>query len=186
MLICLHGLPGVGKTTLANKIKEITGGKILGSNYIRRHIFGCDAYTCANVPLMPFTDQEVMLSYRTILYCAELVMSCDKTVIMDATFQKKMYVEMAKEAAARRGHKFLLIKAVCDEAVCKERMDARERNKQSDSIVGYAHHLEVKEKVFEEYGETDFVYDSSKPGEIQMAELRLILLPELPQASPTG
>ena len=84
---------------MANKIKEMTGGKILGSNYIRRKIFGCDAYHCENVPLMPFSDQEIMLSYRTILYCAELVLSCGQTVIMDATFQKKIYVEMAKEIA---------------------------------------------------------------------------------------
>ncbi|OGG00802.1 hypothetical protein A2153_04250 [Candidatus Gottesmanbacteria bacterium RBG_16_38_7b] len=130
MLICLHGLPGGGKTTLANKIKEMTGGMILGSNYIRRKIFGCDAYTCVNVPLMPFTDQEIMLSYRTILYCAELVLSCGRTVIMDATFQKKVYVEMAKEIAKKTGHQFVLVKVICDEAVCKERMDERERVKQ--------------------------------------------------------
>ncbi|OGG17562.1 hypothetical protein A3D78_01745 [Candidatus Gottesmanbacteria bacterium RIFCSPHIGHO2_02_FULL_39_14] len=176
MLICLHGLPGVGKTTLANKIKEMTGGMILGSNYIRRKIFGCDAYTCVNVPLMPFTDQEIMLSYRTILYCAELVLSCGRTVIMDATFQKKVYVEMAKEIAKKTGHQFVLVKVICDEAVCKERMDERERVKQSDSIVGYAHHVEVREKIFEEYPQVDFVFDTSREYEMQLGKLREFVL----------
>ncbi|OGG10940.1 hypothetical protein A3J20_05700 [Candidatus Gottesmanbacteria bacterium RIFCSPLOWO2_02_FULL_42_29] len=182
MLIVLHGLPGVGKSTLAGKIQEMTDGMVLGSNYIRRHIFGCDSYTCANVSLMPFTDQEIILSYRTILYCAELVLSCGKTVIMDATFQKKMYIEMAKETARKTGHKFVLIKVICDEAICKQRMDERVKNKTSDSIVGYDHHLKVKEEIFEEYPQAEFTYDSSQHDKLQLEELRLLLLPELPQS----
>lgn len=175
MLICLHGLPGVGKTTLAQKLAEITGGMVLGSNYIRRQIFGCNAYHCANVPLMPFTDQEILLSYRTILYCAELVLNCGKTVIMDATFQKKHYVDMAKEIAKKTGHEFFLIKVVCDERVCKKRMDERVRLRKSDSIVGYEHHLEVKEKIFEEYPTSDFIFDSSKASNGQYHKLQNLL-----------
>jgi predicted kinase len=175
MLIVLHGLPGVGKSTLAEKIAEMTGGMVLGSNYIRRQIFGCDAYACANVPLMPFTDQEIILSYRTILYCAKLVLSCGKTVIMDATFQKKIYVEMAKEIAQKANTPFFLIKVVCDENVCKERMDKREKERKSDSIVGYAHHVEVKEKIFEEYDPVDFTFDSSKDPETQYQHLDKLL-----------
>src|SRR3989344_4533122 len=171
MLICLHGLPGVGKSTLSKKLADMTGGMVLGSNYIRRQIFGCDAYTCANVPLMPFTDQEIILSYRTILYCAELVLKCDRTVIMDATFQKKMYVDMARDLAKKTGQKIVLIKVVCDEAVCKERMDRRVAEKKSDSIVGYEHHLEVKEKIFEEYPQVDFIYDSSFTNGLQFKKL---------------
>ena len=175
MLICLHGLPGVGKSTLSKKLAGLTGGMILGSNYIRRQIFGCDAYTCANVPLMPFTDQEILLSYRTILYCAELVLKCDRTVIMDATFQKRMFVNMAKEIAKKTGQPFILVKVVCDEAVCKERMDKRVAEKKSDSIVGYAHHLEVKEKIFEDYPEVDYTYDSSFENGDQMKKLEKFL-----------
>src|SRR3989338_8687885 len=175
MLICLHGLPGVGKSTLSKKLAGLTGGMILGSNYIRRQIFGCDAYTCANVPLMPFTDQEIHLSYRTILYCAELVLKCNRTVIMDATFQKRMFVDMAKEIAKKTGQKFVLIKVICDESVCKERMDRLVAEKKSDSIVGYEHHLEVKEKIFEEYEKADFVYDSSFTNGNQLKKLEEFL-----------
>ena len=98
---------------------------------------------------------------------------------MDATFQKKMYVEMAKETARRTGHKFVLIKVICDEAICKQRMDERVKNKTSDSIVGYDHHLKVKEKIFEEYPQAEFTYDSSKSDKMQLEELRLLLMLEL-------
>jgi len=174
-LIVLHGLPGVGKTTLSEKIAQMIDAKVLGSNYIRRQIFGCDAYHCINVPLMPFTTQEVHLSYRTILYCAELVLSLGKNVVMDATFQKKEYVEMAKEVAKKTNSEFYLIKVVCDEAVCKERMDRRVAEKKSDSIVGYDHHLEVKEKIFEDYPEANFIFDSSKEMEPQYLQLETLL-----------
>lgn len=176
MLIILHGLPGVGKSTIAAKLAEITNGMVLGSNHIRRKILGCDAYHCANVPLMPFSTTEILLSYRMMLYCAELVLSLGKTVILDATFQKREYVEMAKDVAKKANTQFFIVKVVCDETVCKERMDEREKLRKSDSIVGYAHHVEVKEKIFEDYPTVDFTFDSSKEIEpqYQMLQQRFI------------
>lgn len=175
MLIILHGLPGVGKSTLSKRLSEMTNGMVLGSNYIRRHILGCDAYHCAAVPLMPFSDREIQLSYHMILYCAELVMSLGKTVIMDATFQKRMYVEMARAVARKTNQRFFIIKVVCDEKVCKERMEKRVKEKKSDSIVGYDHHLLVKEKIFEQYPHVDFTFDTSKDIESQFLEIGKIL-----------
>lgn len=172
MLIVLHGLPGVGKSTLAEKLALITNGMVLGSNYIRRNILGCDAFRCEHVPLMPFSPSEILLSYRIILYCAQLVLSLGKTVILDATFQKKQYVELARGVAEKTHHKFYLIKVVCDENICKQRMDERVKAHKSDSIVGYDHHMKVKEKIFEEYPAVDFVFDSSKEEATQLEKIR--------------
>jgi len=175
VLIILHGLPGVGKSTLAKRLSEKTGGIVLGTNYIRRIILGCNAFKCENVPLMPFTTTEILLSYRVMLYCAEQLLNLGKTVILDATFQKKLYIEMAKELAQKTNHQIFIIKVVCNEEVCKERLTEREKLRNSDSIVGYAHHVEVKEKIFENYPEVNFTFDSSREEESQYQNLYQVL-----------
>lgn len=177
MLIILHGLPGVGKSTLAQKLSEMTGALVLGTNHIRRNILGCNAYHCANVPLMPFSKDEILLSYRIMLYCAELMLSQGKNIILDATFQKVQYVEMAKEVAKKAGVPVFVVKVVCDEDECKTRMDERVRLRKSDSIVDYQHHMEVKEKIFEEYPSVDFTIDTSKDLEPQFSNLATAFQP---------
>ena len=54
-------------------------------------------------------------------------------------------------------------------------MDKREAERKSDSICGYAHRLEVKEKIFEDYPEVDFVYDSSKDIISEREQLKQLL-----------
>ncbi|MBI2617643.1 ATP-binding protein [Candidatus Gottesmanbacteria bacterium] len=182
MLIILHGLPGVGKSTLAQKLSEITGALVLGTNHIRRNILGCNAYQCANVPLMPFSKDEILLSYRIMLYCAELMLQQGKNVILDATFQKIQYIEMAKEVAQKMGVPVYVVKVVCDEDECKKRMDERVRLRKSDSIVDYKHHVEVKEKIFEEYPNVSFSIDTSKDLEPQYAQFQSIVGTNEPQS----
>lgn len=162
MIIVLHGLPGVGKSTISEKLQEITDGVVLGTNYIRKQVLEHKAYELGSTNTFPFSRDDVYRSYKIMLYCAELLAQNGKHVILDATFQKRKYVDMAKDAAKKGKTKCFVLKVVCDEGVCKARIDERVRLKKSDSIVGYEHHVEMKEKIFEDYANVDFTFDTSK------------------------
>lgn len=172
MIIVLHGLPGVGKSTLAKKLKEITNGIVLGTNHIRKEVLEHKAYEYGSAETFPFSREDVYHSYKIMLYCAELLASTGKHVILDATFQKRNYIDMAKAAAKRGNTSCFILHVVCDEDVCKERIEERLRLKKSDSIVGYEHHVEMKEKIFEVYDAVDFVFDTSKDHAAQWKKLQ--------------
>lgn len=172
MIIVLHGLPGVGKSTLSTKLKELTEGVILGTNHIRKEVLEHKAYEYGSANTFPFSREDVYRSYRIMLYCAELLAENGKNVILDATFQKHTYIDMAKNAAKKGNTTCFVLKVICDEAVCKARIEERVRVKKSDSIVGYEHHKEMKEKIFEDYETADFVFDTSKEPKAQWKELK--------------
>lgn len=175
MIIVLHGLPGVGKSTLSGELASITSGMILGTNYIRKHVLNHHAFKKTRVTTFPFSRDEVALSYRVMFFGTELLAKAGRSVILDATFQKKEYINVVKEIAKKTNTECFVLRVVCDEEVCKLRMEERVRAKKSDSIVDYKHHQKMKEEHFEDYKEADFEFDTSKDPEPQWRELRKVL-----------
>lgn len=175
MIIVLHGLPGVGKSTLSEKLEVYLDGISLGTNKIRKQVLEHKAYEYGSTDTFPFSREEVYHSYKIMLYCAELLASTGKHVILDATFQKRNYVDMAKVAAKRAKTGFFVLEVICDEHVCKARIEKRILEKKSDSIVGYEHHLEMKEKIFEKYPAIDFTFNTAKPHDPQWLKLKKAL-----------
>jgi len=176
MIIVLHGLPGVGKSTISKKLKSITNGVVLGTNQVRREVLEHKAYAYGSTETFPFSREDVYKSYKIMLYAASLLAEHGKHVILDATFQKYSYIDMAKEAAKKGNTTCFVLKVICDENVCKARIEERVRLKQSDSIVGYEHHKEMKEKIFEEYIDAHFTFDTSKEPKEQWKNLKNLLL----------
>lgn len=172
MIIVLHGLPGVGKSTISKKLQELTEGVILGTNHIRKEVLEHKAYAYGSADTFPFSREDVFRSYKIMLYCAELLASSGKHVILDATFQKRNYIDLAKEAAKKGRTECFVLRVVCDESVCKARIEERVKRKKSDSIVGYEHHKEMKEKIFEVYEAADFIFDTSKEHTSQWKKLQ--------------
>lgn len=91
--IWITGLPGSGKTVIAEKVRnileeeeDICDVKVLELDEIRRFI----------TPQPTYSDAERELVYASLLYMANLLVESGKSVIIDATANRRRYRERAR------------------------------------------------------------------------------------------
>lgn len=114
-LVAVCGLPGTGKTTVAEAIAERLDAERLRTDVVRKELF----------PDPQYTEEEVSAVYREVLDRARDRLELDESVVVDATFQDVRYREWAREAAAESGADFELVAVECDEDVARDRIRAR-------------------------------------------------------------
>jgi adenylylsulfate kinase len=90
-VVWFTGLPGCGKTTIAQRVKvrleeEGVDVKVLELDEIRRVI----------TPEPTYTDQEREVVYASLAYMAMLLSEAGTNVIVDATANKRRYRDLAR------------------------------------------------------------------------------------------
>jgi len=115
-LVALCGLPGVGKSTVAEYVTEQLGATRLRTDVIRKELFDEPAYT----------DSETDRVYRELYERAEDQLAAGGSVVLDATFADADHRTEARDAAARHGVGFRLIEVVCEQAVAERRIATRD------------------------------------------------------------
>jgi len=90
-VVWFTGLPGCGKTTIAQRVKAIlsekgTSAKILQLDEIRRAI----------TPHPRYTDEERDIVYASLAYMAKLLAEEGVNVIVDATANRRRYRDFAR------------------------------------------------------------------------------------------
>ncbi|WP_158055575.1 AAA family ATPase [Halorussus halophilus] len=116
MLVVVCGLPGVGKTTVAERIAEETDGRLLRTDVIRKEIISDPEYT----------DEESQMVYDELFRRGRETVEAGRTAVFDATFQDEAERARARELAAELETGFRLVKVECAEGVVKERIESRE------------------------------------------------------------
>ena len=113
--IWITGLPGSGKTTIAQKLRDTLGDidvKVLELDEIRQFI----------TPEPSYTEEEREIVYASLVYMAKLlVIECGKPVIIDATANKRRYRARARESIPN----FAEVYVKCSLETCMKRERAR-------------------------------------------------------------
>jgi hypothetical protein len=115
MLVAVCGLPGAGKSTVARRVADRTGGVRLRTDVIRRDVVDDPAYTRA----------ERRRVYEEMYHRARPHLDDGATVVLDATFESGLQRRHAARVAADAAAPFELVCVVCDPAVAVERIRAR-------------------------------------------------------------
>lgn len=83
-LFVIGGLSGTGKSTIAERIGEISGGIVIRSDYLRKELFGGSITTPA--PASAYDAQATEQVYRLMVTRAAAALASNLLVILDATF----------------------------------------------------------------------------------------------------
>ena len=95
----MHGLPGVGKSDCAAYLAFGLEGSVLNTNDIREHVMQLEVYKKREDGKMPFTREQLDLSYRIMYWGAGMLIKAHVPAILDATFHHNRLVEEAKQLA---------------------------------------------------------------------------------------
>jgi adenylylsulfate kinase len=110
--VWLTGMPASGKSTIARALAAELAGKgiraaVLESDAVRREI----------TPNAAYGEEERDAFYATVAYLARMLVQHGVPVIVDATANRRVYRDRAREAIPR----FLEVHVRCPLAVCQAR-----------------------------------------------------------------
>ncbi|WP_435062445.1 AAA family ATPase [Halobaculum sp. EA56] len=115
-LAVVCGLPGAGKTTVARAVGDRLDAEVLRTDVVRKELF----------PSPEYTAEESRRTYEAVFDRAGTLLADGDPVVLDGTFRRAARRDRARTLADRHGADFRLVRVVCEEAVAKERIRARE------------------------------------------------------------
>ncbi|MEO0075660.1 MAG: AAA family ATPase [candidate division WOR-3 bacterium] len=128
-LIMIMGLPGVGKTYLAQHLADAIGAYHFSTDIIRKEI--------TNTPIEKhcfegygkgiYTKEISAQTYQTLYERTENYLTQSKAVIIDATFSYQQSRNEAKELAIKNNADFYIINCTCPERLVLQRMKKRQQ-----------------------------------------------------------
>ncbi|WP_284013063.1 AAA family ATPase [Halobaculum litoreum] len=159
-LVVVCGLPGAGKTTVAEAAAERLGATLVRTDVVRKELVAEPTYS----------SRESQRTYDEVFRRAATRLAAEDSVVLDGTFRRAARRDRARTVAVDAGVPFTLLRVTCDEATAKARIRAREDD-ESDADVA------VYDLLCEEFEPVDdpIVVDNSGDLDATLARVREIL-----------
>ena len=131
ILFLVSGLSGTGKSTIAQKIAVDYHAVQINTDVVRKEAAGMNKFErhhdSVNTGL--YDPKKVDDTYERVMQRASRVLKKGQNVVLDATFQKKKYRDMAHHIAGQQHAALVMIQCVCPDAVVKQRLEDRLKKK---------------------------------------------------------
>ncbi|MFC7069518.1 AAA family ATPase [Halobaculum lipolyticum] len=126
-LVVVCGLPGAGKTTVAEAAADRLGATLVRTDVVRKELF----------PEPTYTDEESRRTYEAVFERAGAALAAGEPIVLDGTFRRADRRDRARAVADDRGVPFRLVRVTCEEAVAKSRIRAREGDASDADVAVY-------------------------------------------------
>jgi len=159
MLVLVCGLPGTGKSTVAERIAKRLPARLLRTDVVRKELF----------PEPTYAAEESAAVYDELLDRAREAIDAGDHVVLDATFRRRHLRERAAEVAADAEIEFRLARVTCEESVVRERIHTRQAEEDDESDADFAIYTKLKDEFEPIEREDHVVIDNSGSLEATLA-----------------
>ncbi|MDP6446787.1 MAG: AAA family ATPase, partial [Pirellulaceae bacterium] len=132
LLVVVRGLPGTGKSTVAESLAEELGAELLKTDVVRKSLFGPTAKQ-GGYNEGCYCPQDRRRVYDEMHRRAEDLLNGGDSVVLDGTYLAAGRRVDAGELAARTGAAFSAICCRCPDGLAKQRIASRHRPHDSDA-----------------------------------------------------
>jgi predicted kinase len=142
-------MPASGKSTIAAKLAETLGIRVLRSDVIRKELFNVERHTSMVGAFGKglYSKEAGSLTYGKLLLLAQEEIEKGESVILDATFSKERYRREALCLARDMDVNIVFIECVAPKRILKERLMGRKKKPGvSDARI---HHFDQMKASFE-------------------------------------
>jgi predicted kinase len=120
MFVLMAGLPGTGKSTLAQELARSVSGTVLDKDDVRRVLFGPRD--------LEYSTQQDDFVMEIMLQTAGYIFSKDanRTVFLDGRpFSRNSQIEHVKTFAASLSQPWRIVECVCSETSARDRLESQ-------------------------------------------------------------
>lgn len=162
MIILFCGLPGVGKTSLANELAPLINAIVLSTDKIRKELISQPTYT---------KEEKKSIYYVMLLVARYLHSAAGVNCILDATFSTEESRRTAIEKLANvSSEQIYIVECICPEDILISRLKARKGDYSDADIDIYRKMKQVYEPVKER--ERHIVIDTSQDPKINTEKIK--------------
>jgi aminoglycoside phosphotransferase family enzyme/predicted kinase len=131
VLFLVSGLSGTGKSTIARKIAVDYHATLINTDVVRKEIAGIDQFERHHEKIDSglYDPRLVDDTYEQVMKRAADVLKNGGNVVLDATFQKKKYRQMAQHIALKHHTRIVIVQCICPDEVVKKRLEDRVKKK---------------------------------------------------------
>jgi hypothetical protein len=131
LLFLVSGLSGTGKSTIARKIAVDYHAVQINTDVVRKEVAGIDQFEQHHdqVDTGLYDPKRVDDTYEQVMKRAADVLKNGGNVVLDATFQKKKYRQMAHHIAMKHHSAMVIVECICPDDVVKKRLEDRVKKK---------------------------------------------------------
>lgn len=175
-LVVVCGLSGTGKSTVAGLTASRTGFVRLSSDALRKELAGVEpsAHRFEDYGKGIYSDEFTERTYNGLIERALSYLKEGRSVVLDATFSRRRFIDAAKEASAQSGAEFNIVECVAGDETVKRHLLKRKAGEEKGALAvsdaDWRVYLRQK-AVFEPVEEPRLVIPSELPLERRMEEV---------------